>query len=103
MSTDSIPDTNGAAVINLRSTLRIGDVAEFKQEADALLAREPGKPVVCDASVIEFIDAAALQLLVAMAHACAGQQRAFAIGAPSAAFLSAATVSGYAAPLGLAH
>lgn len=103
MHTDAIPDNGNITVINLRSTLRIGDVAEFKQEADALLAAAPDKPVVCDARAVEFIDAAALQLLVAMGQACAGQRRDFTIGAASAAFVSAATVAGYATPLGLAH
>jgi anti-anti-sigma factor len=103
MSVDSVLSEKRPVVINLGSTLRIGEVTEFKQEADALLAAAPGTPVLCDASAVEFIDAAALQLLVAMAKACAGQQREFAIGTPSAAFLGAATASGFAAPLGLLH
>ena len=78
-----------------------GDIAAFKQEVDALLAAAPGTPVVCDASAVEFVDAAALQWLTALARTCAGC-RDFSVGAPSAAFLSAATLSGYAAPLGLA-
>lgn len=103
MSTDNSPGSDNAIVLNLRSTLRIGDITQFKQEADALLAGALDQPVVCDASAVEFIDAAALQLLVAMGQACGSQQRSFAIDTPSAAFLSAATVSGYAALLGLAN
>ena len=103
MSQDSNPGTDNALILTLRSTLRIGEVTEFKQETDALLAAKPELPVVCDAGAVEFIDAAALQLLVAMSQACTAQRREFAIDTPSAAFLSAATVAGYAALLGLAH
>lgn len=103
MSQDSTPSYNTPLVLNLRSTLRIGEVTQFKQEADASLAAAPDMPVICDASAVEFIDSAALQLLVAMGQACTAQRREFAIGTPSAAFLSAATVAGYAALLSLAH
>jgi anti-anti-sigma regulatory factor len=102
MSTNT-SDTGNSMLINLPSSLRIGDVTAFKQQGDALLATAPAEPVLCDASAVEFIDAAALQLLAAMSQACAGQQRNFTIATPSAAFMSAATVSGYAALLGLAN
>ena len=102
MSVDTLGTGNGeTSMISLRSTLRIADVANFKQECDALLAAA-GDALVCDASVVEFIDAAALQYLVALRRNCASLARGFEIRTPSAAFSSAVQVSGYAVPLGLA-
>lgn len=90
-----------AEALALRSTLRIGDVAEFRQECEAWLSTHSDQ-LVCDASVIEFVDAAALQYLVALRRHCVSLGRSFEIRKPSAAFASAAQVSGYALPLGLA-
>lgn len=101
MTTDTLP-TSEPTLLALRSTLRIGDVTEFKQACDGVLESMPGTPLVCDASAVEFIDAAALQYLVALSRHCASQQRGFAIREPSAAFTSAVVVSGFALPLGLA-
>lgn len=98
--TEPTPTANDLA-IKLSSTLRVGDLAMFKQEVEALLAALPNAAVVCDASAVEFVDAAALQWLTALARNCKGT-RDFSIGTPSAGFLSAAVLSGYAAPLGLA-
>jgi anti-anti-sigma regulatory factor len=100
MSSSDATLTVNAMAITLSSTLRVGDLAVFKQDVDTLLATAPGAPVMCDASAVEFIDAAALQWLTALAQTCSGC-RQFSISTPSAAFLSAATLSGYAAPLGL--
>ncbi len=101
MSNISSSDPDNTLIVKLGSTLRIGDVTTFKAETDALLTAAPGKTVVCDAAAVEFIDAAALQLLVAMGQACVGQQRSFVIGTPSVAFLNAVNVSGYGTLLGL--
>lgn len=102
MTTDTLPsNSSDATVVTLRSTLRIGDITEFKQECDTQLDAAQNSSVSCDASAVEFIDAAALQYLVALAGLCREQSRGFEIRTPSAAFSSAVTVSGYAAPLGL--
>lgn len=102
MTTEHMQTTSDDAQrVTLRSTLRIGDVGDFKNECDALFAGSAPSSLVCDASAVEFIDAAALQYLVALSRSCADAQRAFEIGTPSAAFISAAQVSGYARPLGL--
>jgi anti-anti-sigma regulatory factor len=102
MTTDTLPGTpSEAAVVTLRSTLRIGDIGEFKQECDTLLDAARNCDVSCDASAVEFIDAAALQYLVALAGLCREQTRGFAIRNASAAFSSAVAVSGYGVPLGL--
>lgn len=103
MTTDNLQtDTDGAQLLTLRSTLRIGDVGDFKKECDALLEESPQAALAWDASAVEFIDAAALQYMVALSLHCSGAARGFEIRSPSAAFTSAAMVSGYAAPLGLA-
>lgn len=101
MTTDTQASAGEPNVMGLRSTLRINDIAEFKQECDAVLDADRQAGVICDASAVEFIDAAALQYLVALAVLCAGDSRRFEIRTPSAAFISAATVSGFAQPLGL--
>lgn len=102
MSTDnSTTDANDTALIALRSTLRIGDVGEFKNECETLLAGHPGASLACDASAVEYIDAAALQYLSALARHCSCTARGFEIRTPSAAFSSAAMIAGFGAPLGL--
>lgn len=101
MTTDTQPSIE-TSLVALSSTLRISDIAEFKQTCDSVLESAPQTAVACDASAVEFIDAAALQYLVALSRHCASQQRGFAIREPSAAFISAVTVSGFAVPLGLA-
>lgn len=100
MSTNDAPPSANALFVKLNSTLRVADIALFKQTVDASLDAAPGARLVCDASTVEFIDAAALQWLTALAQVCAGA-REFVIDAPSAAFKSAATLSGYATALGL--
>lgn len=102
MTSETSQPSGDATLIDLHSTLRIGDIAEFKQACDAQMDAAPRAALSCDASAVEFIDAAALQYLVALARHCASQERGFEIRSPSAAFVSAVTVSGFAQPLGLA-
>ncbi len=102
MTTDTRSHIDGDTILMpLRTTLRIGDIAEFKQQCDAQLAAGSHANVACDASAVEFIDAAALQYLAALAGVCSRQTRSFEIRTPSAAFTNAVMVSGYAVPLGL--
>lgn len=89
-----------AQLLTLHSTLRIGDIGDFKQACDAVLSDAPQSPIVFDASAVEFIDAAALQYLAALARYCADAARGFEIRSPSASFSGAASVSGYARLLG---
>lgn len=90
----------GGALLTLPSSLRIADVAEFRALCEPLLAGDG--PLTVEAGEVEYIDAAGLQLLVALSRVCAAQGRAFALGAPSAALGSAARIAGFAPLLGLA-
>ncbi|MGE0859808.1 MAG: lipid asymmetry maintenance protein MlaB [Gammaproteobacteria bacterium] len=95
---DTPPSSGGA--LCLPSSLRIADVAEFRALCDPLLASDG--PLAVDAAEVEYIDAAGLQLLVALSRACATQGRPFTLAAPSAALSAAARVAGFAPLLGLA-
>ena len=97
MSNDTTP--SGSA-LRLPSSLRIADVGEFRAQCDAALEGEG--MLGCEADGVEFIDAAGLQLLVALARTCAERSRGFEVRAPSAAFTGAARVAGFGALLGMA-
>ena len=88
------------ATLKLPASLRIADVGEVRALCDAALAG--AGPLVCEAEQLEQVDAAGLQLLVALSRACAAGDRGFELRAPSEALISAARSSGFAAPLGLA-
>lgn len=96
MSTDTHP---AGTTLRLPSSLRIADVAEFRPQCDAALEGEG--TLGCEADAVEFIDAAGLQLLVALSRACAQRARDFEIRTPSPAFAGAARIGGFAPLLGL--
>ena len=88
------------ATLTLPKSLRIADVAEVRAQCDAALAG--AGPLVCEAEHLEQVDAAGLQLLVALSRACAANARGFELRTPSAALLGAARSCGFAPLLGLA-
>lgn len=103
MTTDTVEyQPHQTVLLSLPSTLRIADIGEFKKECDAALETAHHAALACDASAVEFIDASALQYLVALSRHCASATTEFEIRSPSAAFASAVAASGYAAPLGFA-
>lgn len=89
-----------AATLDLPSSLRIADVAELRPACEAAL-RGDG-PLVCDGSRVELIDAAGLQLVAALARACAEGGRGFELRTPSVALCSAAQLGDFARHFGLA-
>ncbi len=91
---------SSGSALRLPSSLRIADVAEFRAACDPLLTGNG--PLTVEADEVEYIDAAGLQLLVALSRACATQGRAFALETPSATLCGAARVAGFAPLLGLA-
>lgn len=93
------PSSSGGALC-LPSSLRIADVGEFRALCDPLVASDG--PLAVDGAEVEYIDAAGLQMLVALSRTCAMQDRAFTLASPSSALRGAAQVAGVAPLLGLA-
>lgn len=78
--------------IKLQSELNIRQVAELKAQLDEALTDDVD--IVFDASDVEVVDAAALQLLLAFVQQLALKQRSVTWGELSEGFLSAVKLTG---------
>jgi len=85
--------------IKLQNQLGIQHVSDLKAELETALST--GESVLLDASAIENVDTAGLQLLVAFVQHAALKKSAFEWKSPSEAFIETAGIMGLSAVLQL--